>query len=392
MNDKIPPLLMTSEPGSFARYTIAERKPQIIQNVIADNGYPPAIVAALEAFCNEIARQPIQPLTEGAPDVAFWHQAAAPYRGRTWLELPWYFAETYFYRRLLEAVCYFQPGDWHERDPFAVQKRQQELEAAAWFTQHWRQIDGIDPAAMFAILLHSSLWGNRADLSNLNVHEEARGGLDTHRERHNLLIDDTGRVSARLAAGVERVDFVTDNAGREQLFDLALADFLLYQGWARTVVFHLKNQPFFVSDAMPQDAKALLGLLRNEPLGKRLDEHLAAGRLVLRDDPFWTTCLMFRQMPAPLAAELANSDLAILKGDVNYRRLLDDAHWPHTACLDEIVAYFPAPLLALRTLKGEIMVGLQPGQAEQLAAQDPDWLLNGKRGLIQFVDKGRVGK
>jgi hypothetical protein len=163
-------------------------------------------------------------------------------------------------------------------------------------------------------------------------------------------------------------------------------------GWQPASYFHLKNQPFFVSDAMPQDAKALLGLLRNEPLGKRLDEHLAAGRLVLRDDPFWTTCLMFRQMPAPLAAELANSDLAILKGDVNYRRLLDDAHWPHTACLDEIVAYFPAPLLALRTLKGEIMVGLQPGQAEQLAAQDPDWLLNGKRGLIQYVNMRQVDK
>ena len=392
MNDKIPPPLMTSEPGSFARYTIVERKPQIIQNVIADNGYPPGIVAALEAFRNEIAWQPIQPLTEGVPDVAFWHQAAAPYRGRTWLELPWYFAETYFYRRLLEAVRYFQPGGWHERDPFAVQKRQQEREAVTWLAGHWDQLDGVEPEAIFGILLHSSLWGNRADLSNLTVREEARVGLDTRREQHNLLIDDTGRVAARLAAGVERVDFVTDNAGRELLFDLALADFLLDRGWVRTIVFHLKNQPFFVSDAMPQDARALLGLLRNDPLGKRLDEHLVAGRLMLEDDPFWTTCLMFRRMPAPLAAKLGSCDLVILKGDANYRRLLDDAHWPHTACLDEIAAYFPAPLLTLRTLKGEIMVGLQPGQAEQLATQDPDWLLNGKRGLIQYVDKGRVDK
>jgi len=41
--------------------------------------------------------------------------------------------------------------------------------------------------------------------------------------------------------------------GLELLFDLALADFLLCHGWAREVVLHLKNQPFFVSDAMPKD-------------------------------------------------------------------------------------------------------------------------------------------
>ena len=94
---------------------------------------------------------------------------------------------------------------------------------------------------------------------------------------------------------------------------------------------------------------------------------------------------MFRQMTPSLRAELARSDLAILKGDVNYRRLLDDRHWPHTTRLEEIAAYFPAPFLVLRTLKGEIMVGLESGQAEALAAQDPTWLINGKRGLIQLV-------
>jgi hypothetical protein len=75
---------------------------------------------------------------------------------------------------------------------------------------------------------------------------------------------------------------------------------------------------------------------------------------------------------------------------VNYRRLLDDAHWSRTARMEEIAAYFPAPFVTLRTLKGEIMVGLGSGQAEAIAAQDPTWLINGKRGIIQYVDKGRV--
>ena len=69
-------------------------------------------------------------------------------------------------------------------------------------------------------------------------------------------------MAGLLAAGVARVDFVNDNAGRELLFDLAFASFLLKQGWTRRVVFHLKSRPFFVSDAMPQDVRHLVALLR----------------------------------------------------------------------------------------------------------------------------------
>jgi hypothetical protein len=122
-------------------------------------------------------------------------------------------------------------------------------------------------------------------------------------------------------------------------------------------------------------------------LGARLHEHLAAERLVLKNHLFWTSCLMFRQMPPSLRTELERPNLVILKGDVNYRRLLDDRHWPHTARLEEVADYFPLPFLVLRTLKGEIMVGLKPGQAEALAAEDLTWLINGKRGIIQLVTK-----
>lgn len=400
MQDTLPPPLMTSEPGSFARLTIVERKPQIIRQVIEDNDYPREIVAALEAFREEIGEQPVGLLTEAAFDAPLWNQEMAAYEGKTWLELPWYLAETYFYRRVLEAVRYLAPGPWQGHDPFGRAKRRVEQEAVAWVAEHWGQIDGVEPQVSLEVLLHSCLWGNRADLSNFTVREQAHGGLATRQERQHLLIDHTDRAAALLLAGVQRVDFVNDNAGRELLFDLALADLLLRRGWARQVVFRLKDRPFFVSDAMPQDARAIVDLLQAETshladdrgcslppaqaLGRRLEEHLAAGRLLLDSAPFWTSCLMFRQMPPELVGTLAESDLVILKGDVNYRRLLDDRHWPHTARLEEIAAYFPAPFLAMRTLKGEIMAGLEPGQAEELATQDPSWLINGKRGLIHL--------
>jgi hypothetical protein len=387
----LPPPLMTSEPGSFARRTIVERKPQIIRQVIADNGYPPSIVRALEAFREEVASRPMRPLREQAPDVAFWNRELATYRGRAWLEIPWYLAESYFYRRLLEAVRYFQPGPWKGHDPFGKQKRKQEEQAVERLAEGWGELADVEPEVAFEALLHSCLWGNRADLSNYTVAIQARGGLAAPEERRHVLIDHTDKVRGLLGDGPERVDFINDNVGLDLLFDLALADFLLVQGWARAVVFHLKDRPFFVSDANPADARATVSLLQAaadpavRELGARMQGHVEAERLILKDDPFWTSSLMFRDFAPSLQAELARSGLVILKGDVNYRRLLDDRHWPHTTRMEEVAGYFPASFLVLRTLKGEIMTGLEPGQAEALAAEDPTWLINGKRGIIQLM-------
>ena len=127
-------------------------------------------------------------------------------------------------------------------------------------------------------------------------------------------------------------------------------------------------------------------------LAARLRTALASGALTLRDDPFWSTCLSYHHMPAHVRQELAGADLVLFKGDVNYRRLLDDRHWPHTTRLADIVrnapSHVPSPFAALRTLKGELIVDLAPGQAEALAAVDPTWMINGQRGIVQFVDPG----
>jgi len=39
----------------------------------------------------------------------------------------------------------------------------------------------------------------------------------------------------------------------------------------------------------------------------------------------------------------------------------------------------------LRTLKSEIVAGLQPDQLADLPHRDPNWLINGRWGLIQFA-------
>lgn len=95
--------------------------------------------------------------------------------GRTWLEVPGT-RETFFYRKLLEAVRYLQPGPWQTVDPFGPQKRQQEAEALARLAANSEQLAGLDLHVLFETLLHSALWGNRADLSNLTVKEQALAG------------------------------------------------------------------------------------------------------------------------------------------------------------------------------------------------------------------------
>jgi len=386
-----PPHLMVSEPGSFAEYTIRVRKPQIIADIMNHNDYPADVERALRAFSHEIAEQAVAPLSEETPDRDLWRQAWEPFKAARWHDLPWYLAETFFYRRVLEITRYFQPGKWHGVDPFARQKRQALTDGLSALASIYHAMPSqAMPEARFAYWIYQSVWGNRADLSNIPVSTSAFGSLRDGSEL--LLIDHSHEAWALLSSGrVQRLDLVADNAGLELLVDLGMVAFLLNHTPVQSVCVHLKRYPFFVSDAMPVDCEAAIEALCTAPvkaladLGNRLKALIDRSRLQLTTDPFWSTCLFFSQFPQPLYKALQDSDLLILKGDVNYRRLLEDRHWPAATPLEEITTFMPSSFLALRTLKGELIVGLPDGLARHLDRQDADWLINGKRGLIHLV-------
>ncbi len=393
----LPPLLLNSEPGSYAQKTFQTRIPRIVDNIIATNDYPAEIVQALRALREEIVSGTIQLLREATDDQEFWNAQAREHLGKTWLDLPWYWAEAFFYRRVLEATRYFQPGDFSRRDPFAPVKRA-ELQP----DRAPRAVNAVleelprDPAAAFDALWHASLWGNRTDLSHLAIqgtaHSDAARPEQSRRDEHaHLLVDDSARVWDFLRDARGRVDFICDNAGTELCFDLALVDFLLRANLAAEITLHLKPQPMFVSDAMIQDVLASLDafdqstMIELRRLAQRLARARSDGRLVLRDHPFWVTGFFFHALPNDLRAALAQASLVIVKGDANYRRLIGDCHWEPTTQFEDTVAHFPAPIVALRTLKAELIVGLRAGQPERLRAEDAEWLVNGKRGVIQFA-------
>lgn len=112
------------------------------------------------------------------------------------------------------------------------------------------------------------------------------------------------------------------------------------------------------------------------------------GRWAYHDHAFWTLphpyCVM-PQVAPDLYAELQKAHLILFKGDLNYRKLMGDRKWKFTFPFHQALSGFhPAPLCSIRTLKCELQVGLQPGQAEQLTASDPHWLTTGRYGILQF--------
>ncbi len=393
---KLPEPIRGREPGTWAESTVTVRIPEIARRTLIENAFPSGVRAAIEQLIAEIPNQPIRLLhPDGGPDVAEWNAHIRPFLDQNWLDPPWFFVETYFYRRIIEAVGYFRNG----HDPFSHQKRQGlEISRSAIHALGYQLQSRLDNgwnAASLAALLAVDLWGNQADLSMWPAeNSENPAHADLKQAEAFLLVNDTAAVAAHLLAEpIKRVDFMVDNAGFELVGDLCLADYLLSSQAAVEVVLQLKLNPTFVSDATVQDVAETISFLAASPhpptaaWGQRLQAFVANGRLQLHTHPFWTSPLAFWDMPDGLRAALTQSDLIISKGDANYRRILGDRHWPFTTPFDEIMAYAPAPLLALRTLKAELACGLKAEQIEHLNEEDPTWQVNGRWGVIQFTNK-----
>jgi hypothetical protein len=123
-NLPLPEPLRGLEPNSFAHNTVVERLPNILRRVVTDNDFPRPTVRQLESLLAEIPSAQIRPLNDSeAPDESDWARYIEPYLDLNWLQLPWFLAETYFYRRILAATGYFKSGAGHGVDPFTYEKQ-----------------------------------------------------------------------------------------------------------------------------------------------------------------------------------------------------------------------------------------------------------------------------
>lgn len=390
MPDTAPaPVLRADRPGSFPHEVLAERHPAIIRQVQESIPYDPERRRALDALLANCTEGVVEPLPADAPDLDRWRDwGLADHVGRPWFDLPWLWSESYFYRQLLQATAYFTPGPWQGIDPFRPAKLaeldapQTDEELAALDALGDRPADERSRA-----LLHGSLWGNRADLS-FRLSAE---GADTRAAAPGLVADDSETLWSLLPPSVAggTLCLVADNAGRELVPDLLLIADLLDRGRIARALLHLKPHPYYVSDATTADVLDALRRLTAAPgtaaaYGRRLWSAMTDGRLTLRAHPFSGGPLPYAEMPDDLRAEFAAATLTVVKGDLNYRRLVGDRRWPPTTPFADLTAYFPGPVAALRTLKSEVICGLDAGtEAALTAAEGERWRTAGTHALIQ---------
>ena len=452
------PVLLGNEPGSFPHSVLAERHPAVIRQVRDAFPYGPEQRRALDALEESCAEGVIEPLPADAHDRDRWQAwGLAKYTGRSWFDVPWLWSESYFYRRLLDAVGFFAPGPWQGIDPFRPSKLA-ELDAPET-GEELAALDALEgaPAEERAhALLHGSLWGNRADLgfrlsaagaagspgaagaAGTPGAAGAAGTPGATEAGPRLVADDSDTLWSLLPRdplpGTGTLFLIADNAGRELVPDLLLIAHLLAEGRIRRAVLHVKPYPYYVSDATTADVVDALRRLTTAPgaaaaYGHRLWSAMTDGRLTVRAHPFSCAPLPYEAMPGDLREELvprqatfapsrrparspelfeqgvppesthrtplldgqtlragalAAGTLTIMKGDLNYRRLVGDRLWPPTTPFKDVTAHFPGPVAALRTLKSDVITGLDARtEAALTAAEEQRWRTGGTHALIQ---------
>jgi hypothetical protein len=359
------------------------RVPKILDEVVERNSdFDPAVRDAVLRLRDDIhENRELPALGFPAPDHGEWERALTARAGEqrmTWLAAEWFLAECYVYRSLMAAARYWETGC----DPFAPVKREELAGERPWRGLELALALSGPPEDRLHAMLGQALWGNRVDLSYaVGVAFGAEGDKD------DLLCDDRSWAVPKLLAPDGDVHIVADNTGSELAMDLAIADALITLARSR-VTLHVKMHPTFVSDAIVADVWILLDAMQTRggeasKLAVRARSAFAAQRLRVVPDFFWNGPAFLWDRPRRIAAELDGATFVVLKGDANYRRAVGDALWPPDTPFSEVSSYFPAPLLCVRTLKSDPVAGLPSGLAARLEAVDPEWRINGRRGLIQ---------
>jgi len=110
---------------------------------------------------------------------------------------------------------------------------------------------------------------------------------------------------------------------------------------------------------------------------------VADGEIILCPNDFWSDGYNFNQMPELLLKDMNQSDLLIFKGDLNYRKLVEDRDWDYTTPTADLIDYFDTNVLINRVLKSEVIVGLQKENVPSY--ENSEWTYNAKYGIIEFL-------
>ncbi|BGP51558.1 Hairy/enhancer-of-split with YRPW motif protein 2 [Rhodotorula kratochvilovae] len=380
-------------------------------------------------------------IDDGEGDIPLWNKEIARYfRGKDFMNAPWLFAEAYKYRRLHEAFSLSK--HWKSYDVFFRQKcetfsRSSDavFELSMRFAEPFKQAEGASPEdlleakrLMFHELTQICLWGNSTDLSLLiNMTEEdikrlqSTGGDHLAATEQNILGNDLAKIweyvsSSRFGTKEKggRLDFVLDNAGFELYCDCVYADWLIQSGLCSQIRFHGKRFAWFVSDVTRKDFDWLLNsmvyghLFPNasdeevaslKKMGMRWKEYVKTGQFVYEEHQYWVTGYTFWNLAdeAPdLFLHLSESDLVVFKGDLNHRKLTYDCHAPSDTPFSMAIGPLATlagtpPVVSLRTVKSDVIVGIPAEKGQELDEKEPGWKISGKYAVV-LLSEGRKGE
>ncbi|QBM88353.1 Protein of unknown function DUF89 [Metschnikowia aff. pulcherrima] len=446
----LPAPSYNDDPKSFAYPTVRQRWPTILEGAISDissytKEHPEAtkcgeivtsrLKTLLKEFREDGAVLPFSdPEIELKPELAAYNSELERFnkvKKVTWLTGPWLYLECYLYQLL--NVWFRQTIHLKEFDVFENSKNkafQQSsfgvLELCKRYETLSKQLasGAVDEDALkllFYEFIDISLWGNATDLSllagnvTLDDIKSVQGAEVRKKNEEKIIANDSAKAWHQVTGDArKRVDFVLDNSGFELFADLCLTLYLLDSNLVDSVVLHCKEVPWFVSDTMPKDFDILLQQLKNvtffsdihasandkaaiDFFSSKLESLVSQGKISIQHHPFWTSYANFWDIPHEkgLYEELKKSSLVIFKGDLNYRKLTGDLKWdtttPFVTAIQELGSS-GLPVLALRTCKADVVVGLPAGLNEKLIETYKEmgneigefWTASGKWAVISY--------
>src|SRR3546814_120369 len=209
----------------FSAFTFNVRIPFIVNQLKDSNPLSTDQQTALDDLLKEIAEGVVPPSEDifYPEDHVYWESFLTDHVGKRYTDVPFFEAEAYIYYRITHIVDYKRS----DLDPFYNVKADSLTHhrdfAEAMASKHMQQ-PSVFTAPYFTSLLHATLWGNSADLRQL----ETNDALVDPALRNKLVIDDSTMLYALLASAPRsEVDVIADNAGLELLSDLFLIDYLL---------------------------------------------------------------------------------------------------------------------------------------------------------------------
>lgn len=361
------PFLMSTDKESFARFTLETRLPSIIEKVIKSKLYSTEIVKELKQLKNLIPNIKVGKVYLEDVEQEYWAYFYNTYLGKGLLEIPFFFAEIYFYKHLLSITQYEHNGI----DPFGNIKKVELADNLDFINSTLENLPKLDTENVIRL----SLMGNRADLSQIS---------DTKNLDVQLIADETSDLVESIK-NTQVLHLILDNAGLELFSDLALIHHIIKNGLLPKVVVYPKKFPLFVSDATLEDITGMLDEIEktSQPyFAQDLRCWMKEGKIQIKVDSFWNSPNHFNKLPECIKSEIGNSDVLIAKGDANYRRFYEDRDIPVSFLGGTSIC---KQQFALRTLKSEIVAGIDEVKAKKIFEKDSSWMSNGKYAIIKKV-------